>query len=198
MLEGLQQSYPGVATYPQVTPQTGFNPIGSGIQGLFGQGGQAPFGGQGMGRQLDPVTIAYLQQQQMQQMQQHQQPYGSPFGRLPLDPITAAYIQQAQLAQLTQQQNVSPFGGGGQFGRPMTNGLDLATLIHLQQHAQLAQQAQLLPQLAYLSQLGRNPFQNPFQSQFPNSPFQNPIGGQIGGQMGHVGAGAYGPLSPWI
>jgi hypothetical protein len=163
MLEGLQhgtqQMYPGVtAGYPpQVGPQTGIGGpfagvLSSGVQGLLGNI---------VGRQIDPVTQAYLQQAQLQQLQQAQ-----------LGPqVGIPGLLGNPLATLG-----TPFGVQQPWGSPMGIGqigglarLDPITAAYIQQ-AQIAQQ--LVPQSL---------FGNPLAALIGN-PLQNigPFGGQIG------------------
>jgi len=166
MLEGLQhgtqQMYPGVtAGYPpQVGPQTGIGGpfggvLGSGVQGLLGNI---------VGRQIDPVTQAYLQQAQLQQLQQAQ-----------LGPqVGIPGLQGNPLATLG-----TPFGPQQPWGSPMGIGqigglarLDPITAAYIQQ-AQIAQQ--LVPQ----SLLG-----NPLTALMGNPQQNIGFGQQLGGQIG--------------
>ena len=191
MLEGIQQTYPGVGAYPPPTiPQGGFNnplggAIGAGVPGLFGNGG--------LGRQLDPLTQAYLQQAQLTQQLGPQGIFGGngvgsqqwSVPRVPIDSILVAYIQQIvqhQIAQLLGPQ--VPFGqqNTGQIGR-QPFGVDPMTLALLQQTQQQQFQQQQPPMGYGGQQFGGSPFGG---SPFGRPPLQS-----------HIGAGAYGPLSGW-
>ena len=147
MLEGIQQSYPGVTGYtPQINPSqfnpTQFNPaqfnpaqinpaqinpttsFGGPLGGVMASGVPGIFGNAGipgnlLGRQFDPVTQAYLQQAQLAQQLVPQQLFG-----------------HQGMSPYGVPQWGSPIGGIGQFGRPM---LDPITAAYIQQ-VQLAQQ----------------------------------------------------------
>src|SRR6185437_754977 len=112
MLEGMQQTYPGVmGAYPPPSAlQGGFS---APFSGMLGSGVQGLFGNVGAGRPVDPLTSAYLQLAQQTGSQGLGNPFagvtgpGIPqgigqFGRAPLDPITAAYLQH-----LVQQQQIA-------------------------------------------------------------------------------------------
>jgi len=186
MLEGIQQSYPGVGYAPQIGQQSGYpvpfgGAIGSGVAGLFGN-------------PLNPLTQAHLQQQvpfaqQQLPFGQQQVPFAPPGfltnplaqwgnqiggigqpGRVPYDPVTAAYLQQIQ--QQILQQLLASSSLLGQVGRPMGFGLDPITVAYLQQ----AQLANLYSQPWGMQHAGGQYGRPPFQSQ--------------------IGVGAYGPLSP--
>jgi hypothetical protein len=189
MLEGMQQTYPGATSAypPSIFAQGGLNNpfgglIGSGVHGLFGNGG--------IGRTLDPVTQAYLQQAQIaQQLTQQGNVFGTPQwgGPMGLDPFTAAYVQhivhQHQLAHLLGQQG---YGSGfplqnigqnmGPIGRPF--GVDPIIIALMQQ--QLHHQQQLQQPYGQSGfggqQFGQNPFQNFGGSPFGRQPFQSQMG----------------------
>ena len=170
MLEGIQQTYPGVGAFaPPTVPQPGLNsPLG----GMMGSGLPGLFGNAGLGRPVDPFTQAYLQQTQIPQgIFGNPQQWNGPIGRPPIDPFTLAYLQQIVQTQIAQI-----LGPQALFGSPRHSFIDPMTLALLQQ-TQMTHP--FPPQTGY----GSQPFGG---SPFGRVPYQNP-----------VGAGAYGPLTGW-
>jgi hypothetical protein len=202
--QGIQQGYPGVtgAYAPQLAPQGFFGSllgaplggvIGSGIGGLFGNsniGRQIGQLGGGIGGSLlpftaDPVTNAWVQQQQLAQQAQlvPQGFFGNLLGAIgqPLGGAVGGLFGNQHLG--------GQIGSGiGQFGRLLPFTADPVMNAYLQQAAQ--QQAQLAPQGFFGNLLGA---------------IGQPLGGAVGGLFGNqhlggqigVGIGQLGRLLPF-
>src|SRR5215469_7157647 len=177
MLEGMQQTYPGVtgAYPPSMIPQSGFN---SPLAGVMSSGIPGLFANAALGRPVDPVTQAYLQQAQIAQ---HLAQQGIPlagagvFGSQPFQnqffqsqPFQSQPFQsQPFQSQPFQSQQWGGIGQGYMQYDPMT-ALQLQHIIHQQQLAQLSGRQGI--------------YGNPLVGQ---TPFANPLLGAQGGVFGN-------------
>ncbi len=210
-----QQAYPNAFVPQQLAPQGIFGSLGGGaLGGLIGRGIGSIFHNSGLGGQIgqtiggiggailpfnvDPVTAAYAQQIQQQQLQQQMQQgqlapqgwIGNLIGQVgqPLGSAIGGIFGHAGLGGTIG-------GAAGQLGRLLPFGADPVTaayaqqqqqqqLMQLQQLQDVQQQQQQLQQLAQQGQLAPQGFFGNLLGQVAR-----PLGGAIGGIFGQSGIG---------